>query len=153
MVLLRKSIGALLGAAAVAWTMGASMVAHADDKDVIDYREHIMKSLDEQTAELGMIVSTLAPPDQLRSHCDALALIAKTVAKSFEAKVPGGEAKPEVWAKWDDFSARIKTFVEKSQAMADAADKGASVTQITELLVDALPCKGCHDVYREEKKP
>lgn len=28
-----------------------------DDKDVIDYRQHIMKSLDEQVAAVGMIVS------------------------------------------------------------------------------------------------
>ena len=27
------------------------------------------------------------------------------------------------------------------------------LTAVTELLVDALPCKGCHDVYREKKKP
>ena len=35
---------------------------------------------------------------------------------------------------------------------AAAADKG-EVSSVTELLVDALPCKGCHDVYREKKKP
>jgi cytochrome c556 len=126
--------------------------AHADDKDVIDYREHIMKTLDEQTAALGMIASTAIPPDNLAAHCEAIAMTAKLALKSFEPKVPGGQAKPEVWAKWDDFSSKMKKFEVNSQKMADAAKKGAGVTEITELLIDALPCKDCHDVYRDEKK-
>ena len=148
----RKTASMLAVATAMAFTLAAPFVARADDKDVIDYREHIMKALDEQTAALGMIVSTQIPPDNLRQHCDELALLAKSVLKSFEPKVQGGEAKPDVWAHWDDFSGKIKTFVEKSQAMADAADKGADMSQVTEMLVDALPCKGCHDTYRDEAK-
>ena len=46
----------------------------------------------------------------------------------------------------------MNKMVEKSQAMADAAKKGASTTEITEMLVEALPCKDCHDIYRQEKK-
>src|SRR5580698_5327922 len=108
-----KIIGGLVVAGAVTFGMGAQ----ADDKDVIDYREHIMKTLQEQTAEIGMIVSTQIPADNLTAHCEAIALTAKTALKSFEPKVLGGEAKPEVWAKYADFSARMNKFVEKSDAM------------------------------------
>jgi cytochrome c556 len=140
-----------LAALAGAMAFGQSASA-AEDKDVIEYRERIMKTLQEQTATIGMIVSTQIPPDNLVQHAEAIALAAKIALKSFEAKVPGGEAKPEVWTKWDDFSKRMKTFEEKSQAMADAAKKGAGISEITEMLVDALPCKDCHDIYRAEKK-
>lgn len=130
----------------------AAGVARADDKDVIDYREHIMKTLEEQTAAIGMIVSTQIPPDNIAAHANAIALAAKMALKSFEPKVPGGQAKPDVWAKWDDFSSKMKKFEANSQKMADAANKGANIGEITEMLIDALPCKDCHDTYRDEKK-
>jgi cytochrome c556 len=136
----------------VAGVMAAGMAQAADDKDVIDYREHIMKTLEEQTAAIGMIVSTQIPPDNIAAHANAIALAAKMALKSFEPKVPGGQAKPEVWAKWDDFSSKMKKFEVNSQKMADAANKGANIGEITEMLIDALPCKDCHDTYRDEKK-
>ena len=53
--------------------MMAAGMARADDKDVIDYREHIMKALEEQTAAIGMIVSTQIPPDNVAAHASAIA--------------------------------------------------------------------------------
>ena len=70
--------------------------------------------------------------------------------KAFEPKVPGGEAKPEVWAKWNDFSQRMQTFAKKAEEMSKVAE-GGNVASVTELMIDALPCKGCHDVYRTKK--
>lgn len=152
MARMTKIIAAAALAGAMSFSQAQAAAAAYADKDVIDYREHIMKTLQEQTAIMGMIVSTLAPPEQMAMHAEAIALAAKMAATSFEQKVPGGEAKPEIWTKYDDFSKRMKTFVEKSQTMSDAAKKGASTTEITEMLVEALPCKDCHDLYRDEKK-
>ncbi len=152
MARITKIIASAAIAGAMSFSQAQAAAATYADKDVIDYREHIMKTLQEQTAIMGMIVSTLAPPEQMALHAEAIALAAKMASTSFEQKVPGGEAKPEIWAKYDDFSKRMKSFVEKSQAMADAAKKGASTTEITEMLVEALPCKDCHDLYRDEKK-
>ncbi len=127
-----------------------ALPALADDKDVIDYRQDVMKALDGQTAALGMIVSTQVPDDNLLQHAEAIALIAKTALKSFEAKVPGGEAKPEVWANWADFEKRMKDFVARTDKMAKDAKTGG-VNVVMEQMVDALSCKGCHDVYRLKK--
>src|ERR1700733_4595292 len=79
---------------------GASVVstARADDKDVIDYREHVMNTLNEQSAALGQILSLSVPDDSFAAPLEAIALAASAALKSFEPKVPGGEAKPEVWA-------------------------------------------------------
>lgn len=139
-----------LAFAAVMTASALPIAALADDKDVIDYRQHIMKSLDAQTAAIGMTVSTQVPDTNLVAHTEAIALIAKTALKSFEAKVPGGESKPEVWAKWDDFAKRMNEFAQKSEAMAKAAKTGGTPV-VMEMMVDALTCKGCHDVYREKK--
>jgi cytochrome c556 len=138
--------------AGVAFAAAAFVLpAQAEDKDVIDYRQNIMKALDGQTAALGMIVSTQIPEDNLVQHTEAIALAAKTALKSFEAKVAGGESKPEVWTNWPDFEKRMKDFVEKTDKMAKAAKAGGGSQVVIEQMVDALTCKGCHDVYRQKK--
>jgi cytochrome c556 len=142
-----KAVGALL---LPMFLLGFQTAAHADGQDNIDYRQAIMKQLDAEAAALGMIVSGQVPPDALSSQTRALASSAKGALKAFEPKVPGGEAKPEVWAKWDDFSKRMQTFVQKSEEMAKVAETG-NVQKVTELMIDALPCKSCHDVYRQKK--
>jgi len=142
-----KLIGGLAAAVALVLPMTA---ARADDKDVIDYRENIMKSLDAQTASLGMIVSTQVPDTNLVKHADAIALIAVQAKKSFEAKVLGGESKPEVWANNADFVKRMDDFVAKTAILAKSAKEGG-VPVVMEQMVGALTCKGCHDLYRLKK--
>jgi cytochrome c556 len=149
MTRLIKFVGGV--AVALVMVMSAPMAARAaDDKDVIDYRQNIMKALDAQTAAIGMIVSTQIPEDNLVSHAEAIAMLAKQVKKSFEPKVQGGEAKPEVWTEWADFSKKIDEFVAGTEQMAKNAKTGG-IPVVTEQMVAALTCKGCHDTYRAKK--
>lgn len=127
------------------------LVGHADDKDVVEYRQRIMKSLQAQTAAFGQILSGAGPTENTQAHMDTLALSASLALQAFEAKVPGGEAKPEVWSKWADFSARMKDFAEKTAHMAKTGREQGTDQAVMEVL-DALSCKSCHDVYRDEKK-
>ena len=91
------------------------------------------------------------PDDSAIAHLDAIALSASIALKAFERKVPGGEAKPEVWTNWPDFSKRMNELAQNtSQAAKTAREKGKE-TALGNIL-DALTCKGCHDTYREEKK-
>lgn len=122
----------------------------ADDQDVIDYRRHIMETLKAQTAALGMIMSGAIPDDNAIAHMDILAATAATALKSFEPKVEGGDAKAEVWAQWDDFSARMNDFAAKTAEMSKTAhEKGKDEALL--LVMDALTCKQCHDTYRVKK--
>lgn len=128
-------------------------VVRADDKDVIEYREHIMKTLEEQSDAVGMILSTTIPGDNTAAHLQAIALTAQIALKAFEAKVLGGEAKPEVWTNWADFSKRMNDFAKKTAILAALVkEKGADDPILGEKVVDALTCKSCHEVYRKEKK-
>ena len=139
------ALGATLGIALL-----APLAGHADDKDVIEYRQRIMKSLEQQTAALGQILSGAGPAENTVAHMETLALSASVAAKSFEAKVPGGAAKPEVWKNWADFSKRMKDFADKSAEMAKIG-REQGPDQAAMLVIEALPCKGCHDDYRDEK--
>ena len=139
---------------ATAMMLAALMPAtHAfafDDKDVIDYRHHIMTTLDEQAGALGMIVSTQIPNDNLVAHLDTLALTAKQALKSFEQKVPGGESKPLVWEQWKDFSERMNTFAIKTAELAQTARTKGQDAVVADM-VGALACKSCHEIYRDKK--
>ncbi len=145
-----KFICGFAGVAVLAAVPVIGNAAEDKDKDAIDYRQNIMKTLDAQTAAIGMIVSTQVADTNLVAHTEAIALSAKAALKSFEAKVAGGESKPEVWANWADFSKRMNEFVTKTDELAKSAKSGG-VPVVMEQMVDALTCKGCHDTYREKK--
>jgi cytochrome c556 len=136
---------------AAALTLGWQTSARADDQDIIDFRQLIMKQLDAEAAALGMMASGQIPPDSLALEAKSVANGAKAALKAFEPRVPGGEAKPEVWSQWDDFSKRLQAFARDSEEMAKVAESG-NLAKVTELMVTALPCKQCHDVYRNKKK-
>jgi len=126
-------------------------VLRADDKDVIEYRKHIMSTLNAQTGALGMILSSAVPDDNTVGHLEVIALTAKTALKAFEPRVQGGEAKPEVWSNWADFSKRMNEFVQSSDRVAKLAREKGKEAAIA-VVLDALPCKSCHDLYRNEPK-
>jgi cytochrome c556 len=125
---------------------------HADNKDVVDYRMHIMHSLNEQSAALGQILSGVIPEKNAQAHLEALALTASTALKAFEPKVPGGESKAEVWSNWADFSKRMNEFARQTREAAKLSkEKGFSAAGPG--IIDAMSsCKNCHDINREEKK-
>jgi cytochrome c556 len=152
--IMRGTKATALGVRAI-WTMAvlAMPIAGqaADDKDIIEYREHVMKTLNEQSAELGLILSTAVPGDNTVSHIDALALAASVSLKAFEPKVQGGQAKPEVWSNWPDFQKRMTDFAAKTAEMSKVAHEQGP-DQALDLVIPALSCKSCHDVYRSEKK-
>jgi len=130
----------------------AALPVLASDQDAVQYREAVMKTLDEQSAALGEIASDAIPDDNLVVHMEILALTASTALKAFEPKVPGGQAKPQVWANWADFSKRMTDFAQKTAAGAKIAKEQGKDAAVTEIIDYANSCKGCHDTYRQDKK-
>ena len=47
---------------------------------------------------------------------------------------------------------RMEAFVRNSEIMAKAGETG-NVIAVTGLMIDGMPCKQCHDVFRTPKKP
>jgi cytochrome c556 len=144
----KRSAQVICAAALLALQVVAS--ASADNSDAVDYRQHIMNALNEQAGALGEILSGAVPDDNVIAHLDALALTASTALKAFEPKAPGGEAKPEVWSNWPDFSRRMNEFAQGTAAMAKLAHEQGKEAGLAKVM-DALSCKKCHDTYRREK--
>jgi cytochrome c556 len=122
----------------------------ADDQDIRDYRSHVMKTLGEQLAALNQITQGKAPAGDVAAQAEVLSITAGLAKIAFTPKVPGGEAKPEVWDKWDDFSKRLDAMVAAASDLAKTAKLGG-VAAVTPKL-SGLSCKGCHDDYRVPKK-
>ncbi len=129
----------------------ASLPVRADDQDVIDYRTHVMKTLGEQMGAISMILENKAPPDNFAVHMKVLAVTATQAKKAFEPKVPGGNAKPEVWSNWADFSKRLDELVAATAELASAAQH-EGVAAVGGKLKSTLKCKSCHDTYRVPPK-
>jgi cytochrome c556 len=137
---------------APAQTAPAPAAISKEDADgIIFERQQTMLSLEKNADMMGSIVAGEVPPDKLAETARAIANDAKDSYESFKQNVAGGRAKPEVWANWPDFSARMEAFVKNTEATAKLAESGGSLTAVTSTLGDALPCKQCHDVYRVPK--
>lgn len=119
--------------------------------DPVLERQLIMQDLDDEAKIMGDIVAGVAPKTEMAKHAAQIAKDAKEAYDSFKRNAPGGNAKPEIWTNWPDYSKRMEAFVANSAKMAEVA-KGGDVTAVTEVMVDAMPCKACHDLYREKKK-
>lgn len=118
--------------------------------DAVDYRRHVMRTLGEQVAALGLVAQGRIAPDNLTFHTRALAAASSQIVKAFEARVAGGDAKPEIWWNWPEF-ARLATQLKDNLAAVDkAAQEGGAAAAIPKLQ-DALTCKSCHDLFRSRQ--
>ena len=137
------------GAAVVA-ALAAPAVVQADNQDDIAYRQAIMKTLGQNAASIGMILQNKAPAENFATHTQILAIAANAGVDAFTPKVAGGESKPDVWAKWDDFSKKMNDF---AAATVDLSKTAATDPNAAKGKVQAVlgQCKGCHDAYRDHK--
>lgn len=144
-------LAAILAMGSVWQSAASAQNDKTEDDAAIVERQEVMNKLGKDADVLGDIVAGTAPASGLAEAASAVAQDAQDSVEAFEAKVPGGRSKPEVWTNYADFSARMQKFAEKAKAMADVAESG-KVSAVTDLLVEAMPCKDCHDLYRAPKK-
>lgn len=154
---MRIAVGLIAIAVASLWAAGSAVGAgapqpgSAENEGIIFERQNIMTRLERDAEELGNIVAGVAPKDRLAAVTRSIANGARDSLESFRAQVPGGHSKPAVWSDNADFMRRMEAFARNSEAMAKAGETG-NVLAVTGLLIDAMPCKQCHDLYREPKK-
>ena len=146
----KDAAGSVVAATPGSPAAGASSQADADG--IIFERQQAMLQLEKDADVMGSIVSGEVPPGKLAATARAIAQDAKDSYQAFKPNVPGGRSRPEVWADWADYSARMEKFVRSTEAMSKVAQTG-DVATVTSMLGEALPCKECHDVYRLPKKP
>jgi len=115
-------------------------------------RSDLMKTVGMNTGILGNMASGKEPHDAAKAEGAKAALIeasGKTEATFMEqgAADPASEAKPEIWANWDDFLVKAKALGDAAGAVdvASAESIGAGMAGI------GGACKDCHTTYRVMK--
>jgi cytochrome c556 len=112
-------------------------------------RSDLMKMVGMNTGILGNMAGGKEPFDAAKAEGAKAALIdaaAKIEATFMDqgAADPASEAKPEIWANWDDFLAKAKALGDAAGAVdvASAETIGAGMGAI------GGACKDCHTSYR-----
>lgn len=124
-----------------------------DEIETLIYeRQQVMGQLEKDAELLGEIVAGIEPKEKLAATTASLAKGARETHSAFMMKIPGGRTKPEAWSNWADYSGRLDNFVASTAKLEQLGATG-SVVAVTDILGDAMPCKACHDLYREPKKP
>ena len=139
----------MLGAgAALMLALALAPDAHAaSEPDAVSYRRHIMKTLGEQAAALGQVLQQNSPAENAALHARTIAITAKTAVKAFEPHVPGGEAKEDIWRRWDDFAARLNALSVNAETLAEIGERDG-LPAMQAKVMDVLNCKSCHDAYK-----
>lgn len=121
------------------------------EKDgIIFERQQLMLALEADTKTLGGIVAGTVSTAKLAETTRSIADSASASMDAFEPVVPGGRSKPSVWSERAQFMEDMQLFARNAEAMAQAGEKG-DVNSVVNLMIDALPCKQCHDQFREPK--
>lgn len=118
----------------------------ADEVDAVSYRRHVMKSMSEQAAALALVLQKRGPAENAALHARSIALSAQAAVKAFEEKVPGGEAKEDIWRKWPDFQKRLQTLSDGANDLAVTAER-EGLDAMRAKFMNVLTCKSCHDTY------
>ena len=135
---------------AAAFSFGLSS-AQAADKDFIDYRQNLMKSLGAHAAALGAIAQNKVPfSDNLAYHADGIAAAADAAELAFSENLPGGTAAANIWENQEDFNQRFAALADSARKVAAAARSGG-MAEAGPMMSGMFTCKSCHDIYRTEK--
>lgn len=145
------SVASPSSASEQAGTPAANQAMSKEEADgIIFERQQLMLQIDRSAKTLGMIVAGTAPADRLAETTNGIAQAARDSVEAFRPVVPGGRSKPEVWSQQTEFLQAMETFARNAEGMAKAGQTG-NVPAVTALMVDAMPCKQCHDRYRGPK--
>jgi cytochrome c556 len=149
--LLISSFAVLLTTSALAQVNSSgTAITEEEAEGIIFERQNIMAQLSDDTELLGDIVAGIAPIEKLGPVTASIAQSAQASQEAFQLQVRGGRAKEEVWTNNEDYRARMAEFTQNTARLAQLGEKG-DVAGVTSMLVTALPCKQCHDVYRAPK--
>ena len=117
--------------------------------DPVAYRQQIMRVIDAQTSAIGQILAGTVSEDGFASHLEVVSLMASVAFAAFERGPPGGASLPNVWNEKTNFLGAMQEFSDNAlKASRIARQNGKDAAAVA--VIDALPCRQCHDVYRRK---
>ena len=150
---LRIIAPALLVALAASGAQAQGQPSKAEQ--AIKYRKAVYQVIAWNFAPMGAMAQGKIPYDAAEFELRAarVAALAPMVGESFTADtngVAGSKAKPAIWSSRADFDAKMKDLVDRTAALARAAQGGDAAKAKAAFLDAAGTCKACHDEYKAD---
>jgi cytochrome c556 len=116
-------------------------------RDIVEYRQQMMRTLDAQFTAVMLILTHRAPVTHIDLHMEALLETSKLGFKVFEPAVYGGGSRHKVWDDWEGFSVRMNEFNERLTTAVMMTRTFGAPGALQGL--EYVSCSKCHDGYRE----
>jgi cytochrome c556 len=123
----------------------------------VDYRQSLYTVLSGNFGPLGAMAEGKMPFNavEARTRAQRVAFLAPMLKEAFPADSDGvahTAAKHEIWTEPDEFAKKLQTLIDRTTALAAAADTG-DADKIKDAVQDtAKACKDCHKKFREKDK-
>ena len=136
-----------LAAGAFLMTSSSALAAGPFDK-VLEAREQLMQGI----GGLNKAMRGAADAAAVAASADKLAAaLARINEETFpKGSAEGSRAKPEIWEKWDEFTATAKNAVTLAQAIASKARAGEDTAELVKGFGRSA-CGSCHRPFRAPK--
>jgi cytochrome c556 len=145
----RKVIVMRLVAAAIALSSSVSP-AHEGATGIVKERMDAMTQAGKAMKEAGERIKAKRDLPAIKDDARTVTEVAARIVHEF----PRGsdqhptDAKPEIWARWDDFAARAGALEREGDALAAAVDSGDPGAIARQFRTVGRVCGDCHDLYR-----
>ncbi|MSO85172.1 MAG: cytochrome c [Rhodospirillales bacterium] len=134
---------------------GSTAYAQVQPEHRLKYRQGVMRAVAFQWGPLTGVAKGEAEwgpaMAQKAANLAALAVIAEDVFPEASKGLANSDAKPEIWAKPDDFKAKMTAFKVETAKLADLAKAGNVEAIKAQINATGKTCGGCHDDYRVKR--
>lgn len=134
-----------------AMAQASAQQALADTK----YRQSTFSVIGRNMGTMGAMAQGKAPYEKERfaKSAEVIALLATIAHEGFS---PGSDktptkAKPEIWAKMDDFKGKMEKFKTESAKLAAVSRTATDVELFKQFGATGATCKACHDEYQSKE--
>ena len=143
-------------AAGLLLALGAGVAyAQVQPEHRLKYRQGVMRAVAFQWGPLTAFAKGEAQwgpaMAQRAANLAALAASAEDVFPEASKGLANSDAKPEIWAKPDDFKAKITAFKTETAKLGDLAKAGNVDAIKAQIAATGKTCGGCHDDYRVKR--
>ena len=127
---------------------GSSIVSAAQFDKVIKERHQLMEGI----SAASKAMRSAADAETVAANADKLAAaFARINADTFpKGSSDGSHAKPEIWERWEEFTAKAANGVTLAQAIAAKARAGESTAELVKSF-GKNACGSCHRPFRKPK--
>lgn len=146
---------AFLIAATVSAVIATNVLAQAKPEASIKYRQGVYGIMGWNFGPMAAMVKGEKPYDKeaFAKHAANVAKVSPMALEGFGSGTDKGadtKAKPEIWAKIDDFKSKMAKMNEETAKLAEVANTGSFDDIKKQFGATGGSCKACHDDYKNK---